>query len=286
MKHYETMARIIRHLDEHFEEQPSLGELASASGLSDHHFHRVFRSLTGVTPKDFLQCLTIERAKRSLRHGDSVLDAALSSGLTGPGRLHDLCVGLEAASPGEIKNGGEGLTLEFGFSNSPFGRCLIGRLPRGLCHLSFQDLDGEPQVDPLLAMDWPNAFFKRNDAMAADMVRRVFQSNGEGGSSSEFKLVARGTPFQLQVWRALLRIPFGRVATYGQLAEAVGNPGAARAVGSAAGANRISMLIPCHRVIRETGVTGGYRWGKGRKRAILAWEAALEMARGHERAES
>ncbi|MEQ1860066.1 MAG: methylated-DNA--[protein]-cysteine S-methyltransferase [Chthoniobacteraceae bacterium] len=269
MNDYERVARLIRYLDEHQSEQPDLAVLAAQAGLSRFHLHRLFSRWAGITPKDFLQCLTLEHARALLRGGRSVLDAAIGSGLSGPGRLHDLAVALEAATPGEIKSGGAGWTIRVGYAQSPFGLCLIGETPRGVCHLSFHD--GADRDLSELHREWPAAQVARDDREAARIASRIFTP---ASRPSTVRAFVRGTEFQVRVWRALLRVPSGGVTSYGQLASAMGQPTAARAVGSAVGANAISFLIPCHRVIRETGISGNYRWGPLRKRAMLAWETA------------
>ena len=275
MNDYERIARVIRYVDAHHAEQPSLSELAREAGLSDFHFHRLFSAWAGVTPKNFLQWLTFSRAQGLLREGESVLAAALESGLSGPGRLHDLCLRLEAASPGEIKSGGAGWTMTAGFAPSPFGDCLAARGPRGLCHLSFVDSDRQAAWVELKKL-WPNADWQRDDTAAQAMLNGVFARPGQLESRRPLTVFVKGTDFQLRVWRALLRVPSGRVATYGQLAAAIGAPSAARAVGSAVGSNELAWLIPCHRIIRQTGATGEYRWGAERKRAMLGWEASAK----------
>ena len=271
MNDYERIAAVIRHLDENHAEQPALAELAAASGLSESHFHRLFQRWAGITPKDFLQSLTLEHAKRRLRESASVLDAALDAGLSGPGRLHDLLVNIEAASPGEFKSGGAGLAIAWGVAESPFGTCSLGWNARGLCHLVFRDDPGNFSEPPELRTNWPNATLARNDAEARRQAKIIFCPTTE--SATTMKTFVRATPFQLRVWRALLQIPEGGVKSYGGIAEAIKNPKATRAVGTACGANPVAYLIPCHRVIRETGAVQGYRWGTTRKRALLAWEA-------------
>jgi AraC family transcriptional regulator of adaptative response/methylated-DNA-[protein]-cysteine methyltransferase len=272
MNDFARIAAVIRHLDEHHAVQPSLRELAAACGLSESHFHRLFHRWAGVTPKDFLQCLTVEHAKRRLRESASVLEASLDAGLSGPGRLHDLLVTIEAASPGEFKNGGQGMTIEWGLAESPFGRCSLGWNARGICHLAFHDATERFTAPPELRENWPHARLKRNDHAARRHAEIIFQHAVRSGAP--LKAFVRATPFQLKVWRALVRIPAGCVASYRAIAAAIGEPKAARAVGSACGSNAIACLIPCHRVIRETGVVQGYRWGALRKRALLAWEAS------------
>jgi AraC family transcriptional regulator of adaptative response/methylated-DNA-[protein]-cysteine methyltransferase len=274
MSDYDRIARVIRYLDEHHRLQPGLGQLAKVAGLSPFHFHRLFSAWAGVTPKDFLQCLTLEHVKALLHQGRDVLSASLEVGLSGPGRLHDLCVSLEAASPGELKSGGIGLTIVFGFAATPFGDCLIGECERGICHLAFIDGDGPDAALDELRDGWPGTRLRRNDRIVADLASRIFAGPGRGGKRPTLRAFVKGTAFQVRVWRALLRVRPGALVTYGQLAAAIGQPSAARAVGSAVGQNPVSYLIPCHRVIRETGVIGDYRWGRVRKRAIIGWEAS------------
>jgi AraC family transcriptional regulator, regulatory protein of adaptative response / methylated-DNA-[protein]-cysteine methyltransferase len=271
MNDYERVATVIRFLDRHHTEQPDLAELARSVGLSQFHFHRLFSRWAGVTPKDFLQSLTLEHIKARLRLGDSVFDAALNAGLSGAGRAHDLCVTLEAASPGEMKNGGAGLRVAYGFADTPFGEALIGETSRGICHLSF--VDGRSRTDgcDLLASQWPNAKLHRTDARAKELSNTIFARTTD---SPRLRGFVRATPFQLRVWRALLRVSPGSLTTYGRLSAAIKQPTAARAVGSAVGANPIAFIIPCHRVIRETGALGQYHWDPVRKRAIVGWEIA------------
>jgi AraC family transcriptional regulator of adaptative response/methylated-DNA-[protein]-cysteine methyltransferase len=277
MNDYERIAQIIRFLDEHRAGQPDLAALAARAGLSPFHLHRLFSAWAGVTPKDFLQCLTLAHARSLLRAGESVLDTALESGLSGPGRLHDLCVNLEAASPGELKAAGAGWTITCGFADSPFGKCLIAESPRGICHLSF--VEKEKTALGELQTAWLRAGLKRDDSAAEKLAEKIFvrdSADRRAGTKNESPLRAfvRGTPFQALVWRALLEIPPGSVTSYGRLAAATGRPAASRAVGAAVGQNPLAYLIPCHRVIRETGLPGGYHWGLVRKRAMIAWESA------------
>lgn len=272
MTDYSRVEAMIRHLEDHRTDQPSLGDLAQAAGLGETQTHRLFQRWAGITPKDFLQSLTLEHAKRRLRDSASVLDAALDSGLSGPSRLHDLLVTLEAASPGEYKSGGQGLHIEWGATESPFGLCTVGWTARGICHLAFHDREKIEALPEELLAAWPNAEFERNDSNAAKQAAQIFQSDG---ARNGLKAFVRATPFQLRVWRALLQVPDGCVTTYGRLAKAVGSPGAARAAGTACGANPVAYLIPCHRVIRETGAINDYRWGATRKKVILAREARV-----------
>jgi AraC family transcriptional regulator of adaptative response/methylated-DNA-[protein]-cysteine methyltransferase len=269
---YERIAQVIRFLDARHVEQPDLTTLAGRAGLSPFHFHRLFARWAGVTPKDFLQCLTLAHAKALLCGGENILDAALESGLSGPGRLHDLCVNLAAATPGEMKSGGAGWTIAFGFADSPFGKCLLAESPRGICHLSFVENTKAALIG--LQEDWPNAKFKRDEATTTKLAARIFTRAENAPAQPALRAFVRGTPFQLRVWRALIQIRPGAVTSYGRLANAIHRPSAARAVGSAVAKNPLAYLIPCHRVIRETGVTGEYHWGPVRKRAIIAWESS------------
>jgi AraC family transcriptional regulator of adaptative response/methylated-DNA-[protein]-cysteine methyltransferase len=278
MNDYERIARVIRYLDENHADQPDLAALARYVGLSRYHLHRLFTSWAGVTPKDFLQCLTLTYTKQLLRNGKSVLNATLDAGLSSPSRLHDLCVSLEAASPGEVKSGGEGWTITIGFADSPFGRCLVGESPRGICHLSFVEADDEVAAMGILKGQWPRARWQRDDAVAGRLANQIFNLSTIGRASAPLRAFVRGTPFQVRVWRALLQVQPGKLVSYGELASVVGQVTAARAVGSAVGQNPLAYLIPCHRVIRETGVLGDYKWGPVRKRAILTWENAPRLA--------
>jgi AraC family transcriptional regulator of adaptative response/methylated-DNA-[protein]-cysteine methyltransferase len=274
MNDYERVANVIRYLDRHYTEQPDLNAIAHSVGLSQFHFHRLFSNWAGVTPKDFLQSLTFEHVKALLHEGESVLGAALEAGLSGPGRLHDLCVALEAASPGELKNGGAGLQIDYGVAETPFGNALIAETPRGVCHLSFLNGGGHDAARDLLAAEWPNAKLRRADERVHKLAEQIFARPARQEAQPRLRAFVRGTPFQLRVWRALLRVPPGALTTYGRLAALLNQPTAARAVGSAVGANPLAFIIPCHRVIRETGALGNYRWDPIRKRAILGWELA------------
>jgi len=273
---FERVAQAIRYLDEHREEQPGLDEVAGAIGLSPFHFQRLFRRWAGISPKRFLQVLTAEHAKTMLRDSASLLDTSLETGLSGPGRLHDVFVALEAMTPGDYKAEGAGLDIEFGAAATPFGTALIARTQRGVCGLEF--LEPEEDAGPgeaALRRRWPGARWLRRDATAREVASRIFVRKS---APEPLTLLVRGTNFQVQVWRALLRVPPGRVVAYGDLARGVGNPGASRAVGAAVASNPVAYLIPCHRVIRSTGAVGGYRWGTERKLAMLAWEDACAAA--------
>lgn len=272
MRDYERIKAIIKLLDERQQQQPELAELAIAAGLSSFHLHRLFRDWAGITPKAFLKCLTIHHAKERLRAGQSVLDASYQTGLSGPGRLHDLCVSLEAASPGEIKSGGNGWTINAGFVESPFGMCLIAENPRGICHLSFVPKIDRTAGAELIAQDWPAAKLQWNDSLVRELSATLFGQPVADQANRRLKAYVRGTDFQVRVWKALLSLPPGYLTSYGRIAVEIGSPDASRAVGTAVGRNPLAILIPCHRVIRETGVIGEYRWGSERKKAMLAWE--------------
>ena len=277
MNDYERVANVIRFLDRHHIDQPDLNQLATTAGLSPFHFHRLFSTWAGVTPKDFLQCLTIEHVKQLLLEGRNVFDSALDAGLSGPGRLHDLCVTLEAASPGEMKNGGAGMQIDYGFAETPFGEALIAETKRGICHLTFVDVCGRDGARDLLRSEWPNAKLNRNDGRMTELCAKIFTELRDGSARPNLRAFVRGTPFQIRVWRALLQIPVGSLTTYGRIAELIGQSKAARAVGTAVGANPISFIIPCHRVIRETGALGNYGGGKIRKRAMVGWELSSRV---------
>ena len=273
MNDYDRIATVIRYIEEHRQEQPHLDMLADLVGLSSSYFHRLFSDWAGITPKNFMQCLTMSDARSRLLKGNSVLEAALESGLSGPGRLHDLCLNLESATPGDIKAGGAGWTIRAGVAETPFGSCLIAESLRGICHLSFfQPSEESSNPWKTLEAQWPNAEFTRNDEWAGVFCKKVFQQRRTHASKSSLKLFVKGSAFQVKVWRALMQIPDGALVSYSQLAKLVGNPKASRAVGTAVGHNSIGFLIPCHRVIRESGAIGGYAWGADRKRAIQVWE--------------
>lgn len=266
---YARVARAIAFLTERVFDQPALDDVASHVGLSPFHFQRVFRKWAGVTPKQFLQHLTLERAKAHLL-GGTVLDASLESGLSSTARLHDHFVTLEAVTPGEFKSGGAGLSVSYGFGQTPFGVALIAQTERGICFLAFDEGEAESQ----LRLSWPNATLRRDDAVAQRMLDTLFIQ----ASSEPVRILAKGTNFQIRVWNALLQIPEGETRTYGQLAREIGAPKSARAVGNALASNTIAVLIPCHRVIQAAGAIGNYRWNSDRKRALLAWEFAKQQS--------
>lgn len=267
--HASPVERALCWLSRNFERQPSLAEAAGRVGLSEHHFQRLFRRQVGLSPKKYVQFLTLERAKKVLAQSRSVLDAAYDAGLSGPGRLHDLFVNVEAMTPGEYKHRGRGLTMRYGAHPSPFGQCLILRTARGVCGLAFTAPERCDEALAELARGFEAAAFIEDPGATAGIARRIFDA-AAGGDGIGLHL--RGTPFQIKVWRALLAIPPGCVTSYGDLARRIGMPGASRAVGTAVASNPVAWFIPCHRVIRASGVLGEYRWGKGRKLAMLSVE--------------
>ena len=264
---YQRIEKAILYLETHFQEQPKLGDVARAAGLSEFHFQRTFSRWAGVSPKRFLQFLTAGYAVDLLRESRSTLDAAFEAGLSSGSRLHDVTVKVHAATPGEIQRRGEGMTIRYGVHDSPFGECMIAVTPLGICWLAFQFKGDELEQ---LRDTWPRAEFIHDPGATAPVARRIF----EAGASVD--LHVKGTNFQLKVWEALLRIPPGTAMTYEDLASRVCKPSAVRAVANAVGANQVSFLIPCHRVIRKSGAFTGYRWGVARKKAILAWEGARQ----------
>lgn len=279
---YARIERAIRFVEANRQRQPELSEVAASVHLSEFHFQRLFSRWAGISPKRFLQFLTKEDAKRRLQASASVLEAALGSGLSGPGRLHELLVDCEAVTPGEVGRRGEGLEIRYGVHASPFGECLLASTPRGVCALRFVGPAGPKAELDALACEWPRARWTRDPDRTGALARQAF--TGVASRAGALRLHLRGTNFQLKVWEALLAVPQGSLTTYAAIARAIGHPGAARAVGSATGRNPIALLIPCHRVLRSAGDIAGYRWGAARKQAILACEAALAEDRGPESA--
>lgn len=267
MKNFELIQAAIEYYNQEFKAQPSVGDVASAIGLSEAHFKRLFKSWAGVSPKKFLSVITAEFAKTKLEQSQTVLDTAFASGLSGQGRLYDHMINLYAMTPGEVKKGAPALEVHFGSSQSPFGEIIIFFSSRGISQLEFVESN---ELDHIARFQkrWPNTILKKNQKEAQSIVKDIFDSS----SPTELKLHTLGTNFELNVWKALINIPSGNMASYGQIAHYIGRPTAHRAVANAIGRNPISILIPCHRVIRESGVIGGYRWGISRKLAIQAKE--------------
>ena len=268
---YDLMAAALRHLEENAGNQPSLDEVAAAIGLSPAHFQRVFSQWVGVSPKKYLQYLTLDHARHLLSERFTVLDATFESGLSSPGRLHDLFVRWEAMTPGDYARRGKGLEIRFGWFPTPFGEVLAMGTDRGLCGLAFAAELGRDHAWADMTGRWPDANFTD----APDAIRPWVDAAFGGG---EIALAPIGAPFQIKVWEALMAIPSGHVTTYSEIARVIGNPRAVRAVGSAVGRNPISWLIPCHRAMRRDGGLGGYHWGLPIKRAMMAYEAAQRDA--------
>jgi AraC family transcriptional regulator, regulatory protein of adaptative response / methylated-DNA-[protein]-cysteine methyltransferase len=271
-KDYLRIERAIHYLAQHTREQPALPQVAAHVGLSAYHFQRLFRRWAGISPKRFLQYLTAERARELLQTSRSVLDASYDTGLSGAGRLHDLMVAIHAATPGEIKARGAGLTIDYGVHPTPFGECFVAVTQRGICALEFVTPSQRAAVLTRLRSGWSAATLRSQPRATRAIVDQLFKPASNGQSPPQ--LLVRGTNFQIKVWEALLCIPPGHIASYEDVAHVLGTPRATRAVASAVAQNPVAFLIPCHRVIRKTGAFGEYRWGAPRKQALLAWEAA------------
>lgn len=271
---YARIEAAIGFLQKHAGEQPGLDVVAGAVNMSPYHFQRLFTRWAGVSPKQFLRCLTLDHAKRTLKKSGDLLGAAYGSGLSGPGRLHDLFVTLEAVTPGEFKRRGEDLLITWGMHDGPFGRFIIATTDRGICGLEFVEGDDQAEALQRVRTNLPGATFSRSDSETSRLAKRVFETTPDNCNTA-LRLWLKGTNFQINVWRALLQLDPGRLTTYGDLARAIGHPGAARAVGTAVGANPVAFLIPCHRVIRATSLFDtNYRWGTSRKLAMIGVEAA------------
>lgn len=284
---YDTVRRILSFITHHWREQPTIEAIADAAGATPTDVHHLFRRWCGLTPKAFLQAITLDNAKLLLGASASVLDAALEVGLSGPGRLHDLFVAHEAMSPGEWKAGGGGLAMAYGFHASPFGEALIVTTERGLAGLGWvstsQDggkaVGGRAEALADMIRRWPHAEYRFDPARTAPYAARIFDPQA-WSPETPLRVVLIGTDFEVRVWETLLRIPVGCATTYGTVAQQIGKPSAARAVGAAVGKNPISFVVPCHRVIGKSGALTGYHWGLTRKRAILGWEAGHTGAAG------
>lgn len=270
-QHYLLIARALHWLCQNQKSQPSLEELARHVGLSPHYMQRLFQEWTGVSPKQFLKYLTKVEAMERLRQGKTVLDSALSSGLSGPGRLHDLLITTQAMTPGEAKRKGLGVDVNYGFGMTPFGEALLAWTDKGVCFLGFCHETGREHTRNHLKQQWPDANLTENNSATGKKLAEIFTETDH----KQLKVWLRGSPFQLKVWEALLKLPTGSHCTYGQLAAFTGSAGASRAIGSAVGRNPVSWLIPCHRVINSLGGLGGYRWGTNTKQAIIGYEAAV-----------
>lgn len=268
---YNRIAAAISYIHDNYKTQPRLEEVAQQINMSPFHFQKMFTDWAGVSPKKFLQYITVEHAKRMLQQEKATLfDTALETGLSGTGRLHDLFINIEGMTPGEYKNGGENLTINYGFAESPFGNILVASTHVGICHISFAD--DEAAAFQSLQQHFPNATYKQMVGLAQQNVLYFFTH--DWSKLNQIKLHLKGTAFQLKVWESLLKIPMGHLSTYGTIAKRIQQPNASRAVGTAIGSNPVAFLIPCHRVIQSSGIIGGYHWGSIRKTAIIGWEAA------------
>jgi AraC family transcriptional regulator of adaptative response/methylated-DNA-[protein]-cysteine methyltransferase len=270
---YARIETVIQYLEESFQAQPSLEDLSRHLNLSPFHFQKLFKRWAGISPKRFLQFLTVEYAKKLLNESRSVLEATHESGLSGPGRLHDLFVSIEAMTPGEFKSKAAGMDIFYGVHSTPFGNCLLAVTSKGICDLSFFSADKQLEAITELKTRWPEAKLCEKKKATGFFLDQIFPKNGKR-KEKQVKLLLKGTNFQIKVWKALLEIPSGGVLSYEDIARYVGIPKASRAVGSAVAANPISYIIPCHRVIRKGGFFGNYHWNPARKKAMLGWEAA------------
>ncbi len=266
---YQRVVKAIEYIKNNFKKQPHLDEVASSVNLSPFHFQRIFSEWAGTTPKKFLQYISIEYAKSLLKDPQVTLfDTAIETGLSGTGRLHDLFINIEGMTPAEYKNGAKNLEINYSFSESPFGNLIVASTKKGICYMAFE----ENEIIDDLIFKFPNATFHHKSDLIQQNALLIFQN--DWSKLAEIKLHLKGTDFQLKVWETLLKIPMGKLTTYGNIAEQIGNSNASRAVGTAIGNNPVAFLIPCHRVIQSTGNLGGYMWGETRKSAIIGWEGA------------
>ena len=269
-KDYQRVEKAILFLERNFRRQPELKEIARSASLSEYHFQRLFKRWAGISPKRFLQLLTIEHAKQAMNSSGSLLDVTYDTGLSSSGRLHDLFVSMHAVTPGEFRTQGKHLRILYGFLPSTFGECFIALTRRGICHLAFVGLANRKKIVSDFKKQWRHADILEDSAAVRPYGERIF---GSALSNSPLLLHVTGTNFQIQVWQALLKIPRGNIVSYEDISERIGRPKAVRAVANAVAHNPVAYIIPCHRVIRKTGAMGGYRWGVARKKAILVWEA-------------
>jgi AraC family transcriptional regulator, regulatory protein of adaptative response / methylated-DNA-[protein]-cysteine methyltransferase len=268
---YNRIAEAINYIKQNFKRQPSLEEVAEKINISPFHFQRLFTEWAGVSPKKFLQYISVEHAKQILKGKEATLfDVAEETGLSGTGRLHDLFINIEGMTPGEFKNGGVNLNINYSYAESPFGNILVASTPKGICYMAF--CDGEEISFEMLKRNFPNAHYKQMVDLIQQNALYIFTHDWK--KLNQIKLHLKGTDFQLKVWEALLKIPMGQLSTYGTIADQIRNSKASRAVGTAIGSNPVAFLIPCHRVIQSSGTIGGYMWGPTRKTAIIGWEAA------------
>lgn len=275
---YQRIEQAIIYLQENFHRQPELDEVAEKVHISPFHFQRLFSEWAGISPKRFLQFLTVDFLKQKIQETRNLLDAAEAAGLSGQSRVYDLFTTLEAVTPQQYKTSGAGITIQFGFHETPFGLCLLGITERGICWLAFLNKNEEKEALEALKHHWHNSEFQQNQELTHTYITKIFTQSftkgKEAGGESKLHLFVKGTNFQVKVWEALLRLPEGSVTTYQDIAKSIHNPNALQAVGSAVGANHIAYLIPCHRVIRKEGILGDYRWSAMRKKSIIGWEMA------------
>jgi AraC family transcriptional regulator of adaptative response/methylated-DNA-[protein]-cysteine methyltransferase len=270
---YHRIEQAIKFLEENFKRQPELDEVAEKVHLSPFHFQRIFTEWAGISPKRFLQFLTVDFLKEKLAETKNLIDAAESAGLSSQSRVYDLFTTLEAVTPQEYKLKGSGIRIEYGFHETPFGHCLIGLTDRGICWLSFISSEENPKEElEKMKGHWHNSVFHQNQELTAALVHKIFET--QRSANEKLHVFVKGTNFQVKVWEALLRLPMGTVTTYQGIAQQIHNPKAMQAVGSAVGSNHIAYLIPCHRVIRKDGILGEYRWESARKKSIIGWEMA------------
>jgi len=276
---YQRIAEAIQYLRENFKSQPNLNEVAAKVHLSPSHFQRLFTEWAGTSPKKFLQYISVEYAKKILQEQQaSLVDTAIATGLSSTSRLHDLFVNIEGMTPAEYKNGGAQLVINYSFAETPFGKVIVASTHKGVCYMAFEE--DEKKSFERLKSKFPNATYQKQIDVLQQNALSVFHS--DWSKLHEVKLHLRGTGFQLKVWESLLKIPMGTLATYGTIAQQIGNPHASRAVGTAVGSNPVAFLIPCHRVIRSSGVLGNYMWGATRKAAIIGWEQSKTNEPQHE----
>lgn len=266
---YTRVEEAIKYLTQNFKEQPTLYDVAEHAHVSPFHFQKIFTDWAGISPKKFLQYLTVEELKKELQKTNNLSEAAARVGLSAQSRVYDLFVKIEAVTPQEYKSKGAGIEIEYGVHPTPFGDCLLAVTERGICGMNFLENDEDELLNELKS-HWENASFKKDQNSTKHFAESIF----EKGADKNIKLLVKGTPFQIKVWEALLKIPFGALTSYQTIANAVGSPGGMRAVGSAVGANPVAYLIPCHRVIRQEAIIGQYRWGTLRKKALIGWEKA------------
>lgn len=280
---FDRIAEAITYIQDNYQSQPSLDEVAEQIHVSPFHFQRMFSEWAGTSPKKFLQYISLNHAKKLLKENQATLfETALETGFSGTSRLHDLFINIEGMTPAEYKNGGKNLVINYSFTESPFGNIMVASTTKGICHLAFSDDDDK--AFSALQNQFPNASFQQKTDLIQQNALFIFTQDWQ--KLPQIKLHLKGTPFQLKVWEALLQIPMGQCVTYGAIAQKINNTRASRAVGSAVGSNPVAFLIPCHRVIQSTGHIGQYHWGSARKAAIIGWEGTMNEKLKIERLEN